>query len=86
MTLAQLQARVGTPAGRYQTYRRTNGELIEWGWSDTIGQRGWWWAVTSGERILASGWTIGGANQRNTEILRAVRKHIRPCVPEAVAS
>ena len=45
----------------------------EWGWRDSIGEEsGWWWAISSGDRVCAIGWTSGDHLARNEEIRRAV--------------
>lgn len=87
MNVRHLMSLVGAPPVRAEVYRRANGELTEWGWRDTLaGELGWWFAVTSGERVLALGWTLGGAKERDDEIRRAINKHMRPAVPEAVSA
>ena len=86
VTLAQLQSYVGAPPTRTQTFRRTNGELVEWGWRDALGGTpGWWFGVTSGERVLSIGWTGGDERDRDYEIRRAIRLHMRPAVPQVIA-
>jgi len=79
MTLETLQAYVGASSSRTETFRRSNGELTEWGWRDTMsGSDGWWWAVTHGERVLAIGWTGGDHLDRAAEIRRAIVRHMQP--------
>lgn len=87
MTLAHLMGLVGPPPVRAETHRRSNGEMLEWGWRDTMcGSPGWWYAVTRGERVVVSPrWTIGGEGERDEEIRRAIAQHMRSAAPEAIA-
>jgi hypothetical protein len=77
VTLSHLQSLVGPPPARSQTYRRKNGGMVEWAWRDTLSdQRGWWFAVTAGDRVLEIAWSAGDEDERDDEIRRAVAKHM----------
>lgn len=75
VTLEYLQAYVGCPLGG-ESYRRTVGELVTWGWRGTMqGRSGWWCAATLGDVVLELAWTLGGAGQRNGELRRMAAHH-----------
>ena len=51
----------------------------EWGWRDAIaGESGWWWAITSGDRVLVLGWTSGDDLIRDEEIRRGISAVVLP--------
>ena len=72
MTIAELQAYVGCPRSVGETHHTMRDELMHTSWQDAMGElAGWWWAITSGDVVIAMGFTVGDRDARDRELALA---------------
>lgn len=73
LTIEDLHHLVGAPLELGVVMLRRNAEYLESAWETPMtGARGWAWAISLGQQLIAQGWTSGNRRDRDREIARAV--------------